>query len=300
MPTPTPWWIARVNALLAPADLTGLDVGALFRLCESLEFVRQNVDPALRALDHAARPESAATWASFVVRQADALLCLQRAGDAVAHQMRGGTFGHAAFRAHFQGLGFTRHLDSAGSPADDFLDGMLQVSSLAGDEALAPHANLNLPSRAERVSDFLTATGPSAHDVVFDLGSGSGKLALTVAASCAARVHGIELVPAYVGQARQSAAWLGLANASFEAGDACAADLSKGSIFYLYFPFSGPVAHTVAGRLGALAREREITVYCAGPNRDFGEHFLSEVEGGALSVLERRGEFDEVLLLHSA
>ena len=48
------------------------------------------------------------------------------------------------------------------------------------------------------------------------------------------------------------------------------------------------------------ARERDITVYASGPRNGYGEHFLAEVERGALCLSERRGEHQEVLVLHSA
>lgn len=297
---PNPWWIDRVAALLAPTDLTSLDLGALFRLGEGLQFIRQNVDPALLGLDLAAVPASASSWAAFGQREAAVGVALALAGSLVAGRVRGGTFGPAAFRAHWEGLGFARHLDDAGSAADDFLDGVFHVSRLDVDLPAPPFANLNLASRAERVADFLAVTRPGAADVVFDLGSGSGKLALTVAASSAATLRGVELVSEYVSQSNRSAAFLGLGNVDFVQADARDVDLSGGSIFYLYFPFRGPVAQAVAEALGRVARQRPITIYASGPTRDFGEHLLAQVARGALVLSERRGEFEDVLVLRSA
>ena len=292
-----PWWIARVTALLAPADVRALDLGALWRLRERLQFVRLNVDPALLGDDLAAVPGSAAAWAAFGRREAQVLAALALAGGRVADRLRSGSLGHAAFRAHWEELGFAPHAEGAGTPADDFLDGMFHVSRLAVDEARAAFAMLNLASRAERVADFLGVTQPQADDVVFDLGSGSGKLALTVAASTAARVRGVELVGAYVDEASRCAAHLGLGNSDFVQADVRELDLSQGTIFYLYYPFHGRVAQAVAQTLGRLGRAGDITIYASGPANDYGEFFLAEVEQGALRLVERRGEFGEVMVL---
>lgn len=150
------------------------------------------------------------------------------------------------------------------------------------------------------MADFLSVTEPAGDDVGFDLGSGSGKLALTVAASTFTSVRGVEFEPTYASAARRSAQWLGLGNVAFDTADVRDVELSGGSVFYLYYPFHGLVARTVAQRLGALAREKDIAIYLSGPQHDFGEFFLGEVAAGALSLTARRGEFGEVLHLESA
>ena len=294
-----PWWIARVAELLAPADLAQLDLGALWRLSERLEFVRQNLDPLLLAEDLTGAPAAAAAWGAFEARQEATARALSGAGDQLARRMRGGDLGPVAFRTHWEGLGFVSHLDGAGCPADDFLDGAFRVSRLRADEAPPPLAMLNLASRAERVADFLGVARPGPTDLVMDLGSGSGKFALTVAASCAAQVRGVELVPSYVAAARRSADFFGLDGARFLEADARDVDLSIGSIFYLYYPFRDALAQAVSEALGRQGRQRPITIYAAGPVRGYGEHFLAQVEAGALRLDERRGEFGEVLVLRS-
>ena len=56
----------------------------------------------------------------------------------------------------------------------------------------------------------------------------------------------------------------------------------------------------VAAALGALARVKPITIYAAGPRNDYGEHFLAQVTGGALTLEGQHGEFGEALVLRSA
>ena len=109
----------------------------------------------------------------------------------------------------------------------------------------------------------------------------------------------MEFLAGPVESARGSAASLGLTNVVFDHADVRDVDLGDGSIFYLYFPFRGDVASTVAATLGALAREKDVVVYFSGPERDFAEYFRREVAGGALREVERRGEFGEVSVLAS-
>lgn len=296
----SPWWIDRVPGLLLPLDLTALALGALWRLREQLNFVRENVEPGELALDLGLHTGAAELWAAFGRREEQVRDALAVSGEARALALRSGVLGPVAFRDGWESLGFERHPEGSGTPADDFLDGLLHLSRVRSFLAPAPFGLLNLATRAERVADFLKATEPGVLDVVFDLGSGSGKLAVTVAASTACTVRGVELEPSYTEEARGSASWLGLKNLTFDAADVRDVDFTSGTVFYLYYPFHGPVARGVAQRLGALARQKDITVYASGPVLDYGEFFLSEVASGALSLTSRRGEFGEVLHLVSA
>lgn len=294
--SPRPWWIDRVTGLLAPHDLSALELGPLWRLCEQLAFIRQNVDPALLAEDFFSQPALAEAWVAFGTRDALVRRALALSSDGLAERVRTGRLGPVAFRAAWEALGFVRHEESGGTPADDYLDGLFDVSRFAADVDGPEHGHLNLPARASRVADFLAVTTPTATDVVFDLGSGSGKLALTVAASSHTQVRGVEFVDTYVADAQRSAARLGLSNVGFSCADVRDVDLAAGSIFFLYYPFHGPVAEAVADTLGALGRDKPITIYASGPVRAYGEYFLRQP---SLSLVERRGEFGDVMVLRS-
>lgn len=295
----TPWWFSHVTTLAAPPTVDDLPLGALWSLSERLRFVRDNVDPALLELDFEAAPEASDTWRSFVAREAQVATALGLATTSEQRTIRDGGRPPAAFRAHWETLGFVAHDRRDGTPADDYLDALFKTSRLTFDSSTQPTAHVNLGSRASRVSDFLTVTAPAIDDVVFDLGSGSGKLALTVAASSVTSVQGVELLEHAVDEANGSAVALGLQNVAFHRADVRDVDLSAGSIFYLYYPFHGEVASLVAGSLGTLAEQKDITIYASGPLREYGEFFMREVARGALQLTQRRGEFDEVMVLES-
>lgn len=294
-----PWWLDRVDRLLTPAELSTA-AGPLWHLSERLQFIRENVEPALLQLDFAAVPRAEVTWAAFTQREADVSVALEAAVSEVASRMRSGQLGPVRFRAEWEHLGFEQNAEGAGTPADDYLDAVSGVPRMAFGDARPASGMLNLSSRAQRIADFLLVTEPGRDDCVIDVGSGSGKFSLTVAASTPSTVCGIEYAALPVEQARRSADALGLDRLSFQHGDVRDANLAQGTIFYLYFPFQGAVAQTVAETLGQLAREREIVVYLSGPIISFAEHFLREVDRGAFKLSERRGEFSEVLVFHSA
>jgi len=292
-----PWWMQRVSDLL---DSSAHELGPLWHLTELLQFVRENIDPELLEADFAAHPRSRALWSAFVAQEADVRRRLEQQSDRLATSIRNGALPPASFRTHWEGLGFEPNEEGGGTPADDYLDAMFHMARLTLGEERQAFAMPNMSTRAHRLADFLAVTEPGPEDVVLDIGSGSGKVALTVAASTRTQVRGIEYGGAYVDAARESAAHFGLHNASFIHADVRDVDLSEGSIFYLYYPFHGEPARVVADALGRLGRDKDITVYASGPRNDFGEHFLRQVETGALRLSETRGEFSEVFVLRSA
>lgn len=296
---PAPWWIERVDQLLATSTASAPGPGELWHLCEQLEFVRENVEPALLLLDFAAVPRAEPLWAAFGRREVEVVLALREAVARLADRIRTGELEPAAFRSFWEALGYEQNDDGGGTPADDFLDAVSQVSRYTTGETRPEHGMPNMSSRACRIADFLQTTNPCRDDVVFDLGSGSGKLALTVAASAMTRVRGVEYGASYVTAAIRSAEFLGLRNLEFDHADVRDVDLSMGTIFYLYYPFNGEVAQSVAQTLGRLGRQKAITVYAHGPRNGFGEHFLTQVDTGALPLCDRRGEFSEVMVLRS-
>jgi hypothetical protein len=296
----TPWWVARVQALLDPPRLEALGLGQLWRLREQLEFVRLNVQPELLAIDVTQNVSCAQTWNALAPRAEEVAVALRVAELELGARLKSGALAPEAFLALWAGLGFARHADGGGTPADDYLDGMFHLSRLEAGDQRVSGATLNLSSRAERVSDFLSAMKPGPTDVVFDLGSGSGKVALTVAASTRCSVHGVEIVSSFVDDSRRSADSFGMSRAQFTAADVRDVDFSGGTIFYLFHPFHGPIAQHVAASLAELALRAPISLYVAGPQLGFGEHFQPHLASGALRLVEHRGEFGEVSVLASS
>jgi SAM-dependent methyltransferase len=71
--------------------------------------------------------------------------------------------------------------------------------------------------------------------VVYDLGSGDGRIPITAAREFGARAVGIEIDPALVARARQQAAQAGLTSkVEFRQGDMYAADITSATVVTLF------------------------------------------------------------------
>jgi hypothetical protein len=88
---------------------------------------------------------------------------------------------------------------------------------------------------AELVSGMLALAGVGDTDVVYDLGSGDGRIVIAAAREYGARGVGIELDPALVRESRGSADSAGVANlVEFHQGDLFEADLRPATVVTLY------------------------------------------------------------------
>ena len=163
---------------------------------------------------------------------------------------------------------------SAAAPVDgdgyDHLDvlvaGVLQVEPFGAEVAeLSPEMVPYQPTPARHVFELIERAGLTERDVLVDLGSGLGRVPLLASICTGARAVGIELEAAYVEGARRSARALGLTDVTFIQQDARAADLSGGTVFYLYTPFTGSILRAVLDALRGEAAGREIRVCTFGP-----------------------------------
>ncbi len=149
---------------------------------------------------------------------------------------------------------------------DELIAGVLQFEE-PGDELIPRQAEqvFYQPTPARHIFSLIDLTALSAADVLVDLGSGLGHVPLLVSICTAARSIGIELEPAYITCARQCVHSLNLNRVAFLQQDARVADLSTGTVFYLYTPFTGSILRTVLKRLQCEAEARPIRVYSYGP-----------------------------------
>lgn len=97
-------------------------------------------------------------------------------------------------------------------------------------------------------------------DVVYDVGCGTGKVALLAAWLTDATIRGVELDPAYVAVAARARDTLGL-EASFVAADARALDYADLTVLYLYEPFRGAVMAEFLERIDARRRQTPLRIF---------------------------------------
>lgn len=92
-----------------------------------------------------------------------------------------------------------------------------------------------VPTPPEIVQAMLRLAGVTEHDVVFDLGSGDGRIPILAATMFHARAVGIELDPALVASANAKAVASGVADrVTFLNADFFAADISEATVVTLY------------------------------------------------------------------
>jgi hypothetical protein len=149
---------------------------------------------------------------------------------------------------------------------DELVAGVLRLAD-PGSELLplAPEMVFYQPTPARHVLDMLVRTAPGQRDVLVDLGSGLGHVPMLAALCTGARAVGVEWQPAYVACARRAARALRLDGVRFVAADAREADLSLGTLFFLYTPFDGAVLRTVLDALRAQAARWPIRLCTFGP-----------------------------------
>lgn len=95
------------------------------------------------------------------------------------------------------------------------------------------------PTRQTVAEAMLALAGTRADDVVYDLGSGDGRLVILAAQLHGARGVGVELQPRLVAMSRQSAVDAGVADrVRFVEGDLRAADLTPATVVLLYLSTS--------------------------------------------------------------
>jgi hypothetical protein len=149
---------------------------------------------------------------------------------------------------------------------DDLISGVLRLEMPVAQVALLEAEMVPYqPTPARPIFDMIRRTGLNEQDVLMDLGSGLGHVPLLTAICSNARAIGIEIEAAYVTCARQCAEALHLNNATFIQQDVRDADLSRGTLFYLYTPFTGTILRSVLESLRREAATREIRICTFGP-----------------------------------
>jgi len=101
---------------------------------------------------------------------------------------------------------------------------------------LAPY----VPTPQDVVDRMLTVAEVTSSDVVYDLGSGDGRIVITAAKKYGARGVGIDIDPERIAESRRNAREAGVAAlVEFRRGDVLQADLSKATVVTMYLVSSG-------------------------------------------------------------
>jgi hypothetical protein len=186
---------------------------------------------------------------SDMVRGGQPHVLLQWLGDSVSDNEP---------RSPLPGLGFDYR--------DELVSGVLQLLEPSEpDRQSSPEMVPYQPTPVRHILHLIAAAAVAKNDVLVDLGSGLGHVPLLVSMMTGAESLGVEVQPAYVASARKCAQSLRFSRVQFVAQDARDADLSRGTIFYLYSPFKGSILADVLSALRRESMRRSIKICSLGP-----------------------------------
>jgi hypothetical protein len=149
---------------------------------------------------------------------------------------------------------------------DELVSGVLQLCEPSEPNFQpSPEMVFYQPTPVRHILHLIAATGLAEDDVFVDLGSGLGHVPLLVSMVTGAQSLGIEVEAAYVASARECAQRLHLSRVRFIPQDAREADLSSGTVFYLYSPFNGSILTDVLSALRMESTRRSIKICSLGP-----------------------------------
>jgi hypothetical protein len=149
---------------------------------------------------------------------------------------------------------------------DELISGVLQLREPSEpDLQRSPEMVPYQPTPVRHILNLIASTELAADDVFVDLGSGLGHVPLLVSMLTGAQSLGIEVQATYVASSCECAQSLRLSRVRFVSQDAREADLSSGTVFYLYSPFNGSILSNVLNGLRMESAHRSIRVCSLGP-----------------------------------
>jgi hypothetical protein len=150
---------------------------------------------------------------------------------------------------------------------DVLVAGLLGTDRLLDDDPAETVAEMipYQPTPARVILEIAKQTHLSPHDTFVDVGSGLGVVPTLVSLLSGAAAIGIEIQPSYCRHADECVRRLNLSNVRFICQDARQADLSVGTVFYMYTPFKGSMLQQVLERLHAEGLRRRIRLCTYGP-----------------------------------
>jgi hypothetical protein len=149
---------------------------------------------------------------------------------------------------------------------DEIVCEVLQFRSPGESSSLpSPEMTVYQPTPARHILDLIASCKFSNNDVPVDLGSGLGHVPLLVRMLAKIPTLGVEVQPEYAASAQETARRLNLSRVHFVAEDARTTDLSGGTVFYMFTPFTGSILTDVLHRLHRQSEMRQIRICALGP-----------------------------------
>lgn len=180
---------------------------------------------------------------------------------------------------------FIARMDSSGQPIDDqALDELLGIEIEAA-ERRTDYEKLHAEYPKEEfwqggirwtpyeiVRTMLHELKLNDADVLYDLGSGFGRIPIYASLATGAQCKGIEIVPERVAGSIAAKNNLNVDNLEFIQGNVLEQDYSDGTVFFLFNPFAYQTLEAVNDTLRQLAQTKKIRVVSLGPSTSFFDH----------------------------
>ena len=165
------------------------------------------------------------------------------------------------------GLPGSRRQDEPGYDSRDvFMNGLLLNNAVPAETRdREPEMVQYQQTPARVILELAEGAGLTREEIFYDLGSGLGQVPILVNLLSGATTRGIEVEPAYCDHAKACAADLNLSGVDFVNGDARTADLSGGTVFFMYTPFTGGMLQEVLTKLRAAAHTTQLRLFTYGP-----------------------------------
>lgn len=149
---------------------------------------------------------------------------------------------------------------------DEIVSGVLRLCGSIDTGSLPyPEMTAYQPTPARHILDLIAMCRFTSNDLLVDLGSGLGHVPLLVSILEGIPTLGVEIQSDHAASAQQTAQRLNLSRVRFVAGDARTTDLSCGTVFYMFTPFSGSILADVLHRLYRQSKIRQIRICALGP-----------------------------------
>jgi len=151
-------------------------------------------------------------------------------------------------------------------PLDEIVGGVLQLRG-PRETTLLPSREMTAyqPTPARHILSLTAECRLSSEDILVDLGSGLGHVPLLVSILKGIRTMGVEVQLDHAVSAQETAQCLNLSRVRLVAEDARTTDLSSGTVFYMFTPFTGSILRDVLHRLQNQSKRRQIKICALGP-----------------------------------
>lgn len=167
---------------------------------------------------------------------------------------------------YFPSINYSEYETAEYDNLDIFINGLFPVQTIPEQtKELEKGMIFYQKTPARIVLELVEKAGFEPRDVFFDLGCGLGQVVILVHLLSGIIAKGIEYEPAFCDYAVHTAKILNISKVDFINTDARAADLSEGTVFFMFTPFVDDILQDVLALLQKESLSRKIKLFTYGP-----------------------------------